>query len=127
MRLAFRALLTGSAAITAHVPSDRISWGTHPQKAPYPGIVLNVIGNADGLTLKGPDGLWQGRVQVDCYAEDYSAVVTLSKAVINLLSGHKGGGFQGIFLAGQRDSHADEPVGRLYRISIDFRTHWRDT
>jgi len=121
----FRSLLTGSAAVTAIVPASRISWGVIAQGKPLPAIALNVISNQDGLTYKGPDGLWQGRVQVDCYGTDYGTTLALGETIIALLSGYKGGRFLGIFLDGRRDNYDPAAINRPHRVSLDFATKWR--
>lgn len=125
MESAFRTLLTGSAVITAVCPAARISWGVIAQGKGLPAIALNVIGNTDGLTFKGPDGLWQGRVQVDCYGLLYDDARALAGKIITLLSGYKGGNFQGIFLDGRRDNDDPAAFGRPHRVSLDFKTKWR--
>lgn len=126
MELEFRALLTGDAAITALVPAGQINWVSHPQGAPYPAIVLTVVDNAMDLTQQGPDGLWQGRVQVDCYAMEYGSARALADAVISLLNGYSGGGFQLIALDSQRGNNDTGGFDDLARISLDFLTNWRN-
>lgn len=125
MEKAFRSLLTGSAAVTALVPASRISWGVIAQGKPLPGVALNVISNRDGLTYKGPDDLWQGRVQVDIYDTDYGATLSLASEIIALLSGYRGGQFQGIFLDARRDHYDPAAINRPHRVSLDFATKWR--
>ncbi|SIO36483.1 Protein of unknown function [Rhodovulum sp. ES.010] len=117
----FRALLQ---AALAGVP---VNWGAHPQGAGWPGVVLNVIGGAEGLTQQGPDGLFSGRVQADCYARRYSDAKALSRLVVAALDGHRGGGFRGVFRVATRDGRDDDANGgdRLFRVSLDFMTHWR--
>jgi hypothetical protein len=129
MEQAFRALLMGSAAVIALVPSARINWGEHPQGTGKPYIVLTVIGDAEGLTLTGRDGLSQGRVQADVYAPTYAVAKNASRAVRALLHGYRGGDFQLIEHAGSRDSRegGTNEAERLHRVSMDFLTHWRQT
>jgi hypothetical protein len=129
MEEALRTLLSGAAAVTALVPATRINWGVHPQGEPLPGIVLTLISGAEGYTLTGPDGLSQGRVQVDCYAHDYRTAKLLSRAVIAALSGYRGGGFQGVFHAGTRDSRegGTNEAERPYRVGVDFTFTWSET
>src|SRR3989304_2505917 len=103
MEEAFRALLVAASAGTALAPAARINWGAHPQGAALPAIVLTVIGDAESHTLAGPDGLSQGRVQVDCYAASYKAAKQLARAVRAALDGYRGGNFSGVFLAASRD------------------------
>lgn len=126
MEEAFRALLTGSAAVTAIVSTARINWGAHPQGAALPGIVLNTVADAEGLTYSGPDGLSQGRVQVDCYAASYAEAKELSRAVRTVLHGYRGGGFGLVAHDTTRDSRegGTNEATRPYRVSLDFSTHW---
>lgn len=127
MEEALRSLLLASSGVTALAPAARINWGTHPQGTALPGVVLNVISDAEGYTMAGRDGLSQGRVQVDCYATTYSQAKQLSRAVRAALSGYRGGGFEGVFHSGTRDSRdggANE-ADRPFRVSLDFNTHWR--
>ena len=124
MENAFRALLTSSAAVTAHVPATRINFGTHPQGAQFPGIVLNTIDDAEGMTFTGPDGLSQARVQVDCYGATYAEAKSLARTVRGDLNGFSGGQFQGVFLALSRDYHETGAADRPYRVSMDFLVKW---
>lgn len=122
-----RALLTGSAAVTAIAPAGRINWGTHPQGAGLPGIVLNVVSGAERYTMQGPDGLSVARVQVDCWAQDYGQAKGLSRAVLAALSGYRGGGFRGVFHETTRDSRegGSNEAERPFRVSLDFTAIWR--
>ncbi len=124
----FRALLTGSAAVTTLVPAARINWSEHPQGGGIPYIVLHLIGNDEGSHLTGSTGLWTGRVQVDCWAETPASAIAIGNATHTLLHATAPGGFQLIRNAGtrgpQRDSGTNEPR-RLFRRSLDFVTHWR--
>lgn len=125
MQREFRALLTGSAAVAALVSAQAIAWGAPMQGTRLPAVALHLIDDADGMTMQGPDGLWQGRVQVDVYALSYGDTRTIADAVIAALHGFRGGGFRGIFLAQQRDRYETGASDRPFRISIDFMTHWR--
>lgn len=129
MEEAFRALLTGSAAVTAVVPASRINFGSHPQGAALPGIVLNVIDDAEQYTYQGPDRLSRGRVQVDCYAHSYAQAKQVSRLVRTLLSGYSGGGFQGVFHDNTQDSRegGSNEAERPYRVRLDFTTNWSVT
>jgi len=128
MEEAFLALLIGSGAVTAHVPAARINWGAHPQGTGNPYIVLSMISDIEGIMMTGPDGLSQGRVQVDVYGPTYGAAKGAARAVRTLLHGYRGGQFSLIEHAGSRDSReggANE-ADRLFRVGMDFMTHWRD-
>lgn len=126
MHFEFRALLVGAAAVTALV-SERVAWGALAQGGRYPAIVLHMAGHRQGLTQQGPDGLWRGRVQVDCHGETYAEALALGEAVTDLLHGYRGGGFQLILLADQRDDHATGAQGRPFVMSLDFYTNWSGT
>ncbi len=126
MQREFRALLTGSAAVTALLAAQAIDWGAPMQGTRPPRIALHLIDNADGMTMQGPDGLWQGRVQVDVYGLTYGDTRAIADAVIGALHGFRGGGFRGIILAQTRDSHETGASDRPFRISMDFMTNWRN-
>lgn len=121
-----RARLLATAGVTALV-GQRINWGAHPQGEAFPALVLTVISGAEGYTLTGRDGLLQGRVQVDCYAATYGAAKVLSRAVVASLGGYSSAGFRGVFHVGTRDSRegGSNEAERLFRVSLDFTTHWR--
>lgn len=123
----FRALLLNSSAVSAFV-GVRVDWGSRVQGEPLPALVLNVISGAEGLTLQGPDGLHEGRVQVDCYALTMGAATQLSRAVLTLLHGYRGGGFglvQHIATRNSREGGTNE-AERPYRVSLDFNTFWSE-
>lgn len=127
MEEALHALLASSAAITVIAPATRINWGAHPQGAALPGLILNVIGNEEGLTQQGPDGLFQGRVQIDAYAATYGGAKQLSRAVRAVLHGYSGGGFGLVQHVATRESRegGTNEAERPYRVSLDFTTAWR--
>lgn len=123
-----RALLLATAGVTS-LCGNRIDFGANAQGAEYPRIVLWTIGDAEGHNLQGPDGHSVGRVQADCYSLTYGQAKQLSRAVRAVLDGYSGGGFQGVFLAGSRDTreggtNEDE---RPFRVSLDFITHFNPT
>jgi hypothetical protein len=123
----FRALLTSDTALTALVPATSIVFGDAAQGVAYPIVSCYVVSGAENMTYAGPDGLLQSRIEVDCYADDYSAVKAISRAVINCLQGYRGGNFGGIFHLTTRDDRSgggNTPV-RPYRTMLDFEVHWR--
>lgn len=119
----FRALLKGAPSVAAIV-AGRVNFGTHPQGQPLPGIVLNTVSDQQDVDLDGPVGVGAARVQVDCYAADYGAAKWLGRAVLAVLNGYAGGGFQGIFHAGSRDGQegGTNEADRPSRVSMDFLT-----
>ncbi|WP_406735891.1 hypothetical protein [Thioclava sp. GXIMD4215] len=123
METEFRALV---AATVAHIlPLSHIAWGVLPDNTAPPAISLHQIDNADGLTQQGPDGLWRGRVQVDCLALEYAEAAAMKDALIAGLNGYRGGGFRLIRLDRYRDDQDKGAVDRPFLISLDFLTSWR--
>ena len=127
MEEAFKDVLTGNATVTALAPAARINWGSRPQGSPLPAVVLNVVSDNEGLTLKGRDGLSVGRVQVDCYGATYTQAKQLSRAVRSALSGYRGGSFRLVEHVATRDSRegGTNEADRPFRVMLDFLTHWR--
>lgn len=125
----FKALLAGSSAVSALLPVDRINWGEHPQGVPYPGIVLNVVSGAEGLVMNGSNGLFEGRVQVDCYGETYASPKQVSDAVKALLHGYRDAAFRLIQHLSTRDTRegGTNEADRPFRVSMDFSVAWRQT
>jgi len=122
-----RNLLRGDPDIAAQT-DGRVNWTLHPQGAAYPALVLNVVSDLPGLSLSGPTGLFQGRVQIDAYAlSSIDDAIRLGRAVTNLLHGHAGGGFRGVWQDGRRTSRegGTNEATRPYRVSLDFVTNWR--
>ncbi|MCA2012397.1 DUF3168 domain-containing protein [Cereibacter sphaeroides] len=130
MEEAFIALLRGASAVTDLVAAASINFGSHPQGRQWPGVILHVVDDAEGLTLEGGDGLSQGRVQVDCYAETFTEAKAVSRAIKALLHGYAGGGFSVIQHVSTRDGRAGEAAtnvaDRPFRVSLDFLTFWRE-
>lgn len=116
----FRALLTGNAGVSAL--TSEVNWGAHPQGEDFPAVVLNVISGAEDRTLDGPDGLFRGRVQVDCYAMTYGSAKLLQRAVTAAIDGYGAAPFQGIFWIATRDQiNGDAGAAeRPFRVSLDF-------
>lgn len=127
MEEAFRAALIGASAVTSLVPVRSINWGEHPQGGGLPSIVMHVISGAEGLTLKGPDGLSQGRVQVDCRGESKASAKAVSRAVIATLHGYRSGGLRLVAHVATRESRegGSNEAERAFRVSLDFTTSWR--
>ncbi|WIY25120.1 tail completion protein gp17 [Parasedimentitalea psychrophila] len=128
MQRAFRAILQGAPTVTAFC-GGRIDWGARLPDDPYPAILMHLIGDVAGHTLTGSDGLSRGRVQVDCYAEDYADAADLAKAVGLVLDGYRQDGFRGIFLDARRDNteRGANEADRPFRVTMDFLTNWRSS
>jgi len=126
---ALRALMLARPPVTALV-GTRINWGANPQGSALPAIVMNVIDDAAGLTLAGSDGLSQGRVQIDCYADTFAAAKITARAVIAALHGYSApNGLRLIEHVATRDTRegSTNEADRPFRTSLDFMTHWRFT
>jgi hypothetical protein len=126
MEEAFRTILLNTSAIN-EVVGNRISFNSAMQGAALPYIVLHVIDDQEDHTYQGPDGLSQGRVQVDCYGATYGQAKTLSRSVRGVLDGYRGGQFSAIFHASTRDNReggTNEPE-RPFTVQLDFLTKWR--
>jgi hypothetical protein len=127
MEEAFRAVLTSASSVTALVPASRINWGSHPQGAGLPGVVLTVVSGAEGLHLTGRDGLSQGRVQVDCYGATYTSAKAVARAVTTRLHGYSASSLRLVQHVATRDGRegGSNEAERPFRVSLDFETHWR--
>jgi hypothetical protein len=108
------------------VNPQAIGWMTAPQGAGYPKVVLNVINEAEGLTLKGPNGLIESIVQVDVYSLDRAQTKAIARQIRTALHGYRGGGFSLIIHERTRDSRegGSNEAERPFRVSMDFTTGW---
>lgn len=132
MERELRALLIAGLS---DMPAARVSWGEHHADLASAYVVLHLISTREGRTQQGPDGLLQGRVQVDCYAPTYAGANALGKRVKDVLDFYRGGGFRAILFdemrqtreggAGSLDGGANGGEA-LHRASLDFLTSWRD-
>ena len=122
----FRALLLADSGVTA-LAGSRVNWGAHPQGQPLPGVVLTVVSDFEGLVMSGPNKLFEGRVQVDCYGHTYADAKGVARAVRDLLHGYRGGGFRLVEHVATRDSResGSNEAERPFRTSLDFTTAWR--
>lgn len=120
-----RERLLSSSAVTA-LAGMRVDFGGNPQGTANPRVCLWTISDAEGLTIEGPDGFSQGRVQADCYGSTYSAAKNLSRAVRAALDGYAGNGLQLVRLIGTRDSRegGTNEADRLFRVTLDFATFY---
>lgn len=108
------------------VPDQAIGWFTAPQGIGYPKVVLNTISEAEGLVMNGPNGLYEGIVQIDVYSLNRAEVKTVARAIRDLLHGYRGGGFRMIRHDRTRDTRegGSNEAERPYRVSMDFTTGW---
>lgn len=108
------------------LPPQAIGWFTAPQGIGYPKVVLNTINEAEGLVMNGPNGLFEGIVQIDVYSLERAEVKTTARAIRDLLHGYRGGGFRLIRHDRTRDTRegGGNEAERPYRVSMDFTTAW---
>jgi hypothetical protein len=118
-----KARLMNSSAVTA-LAGDRIEWGGNLQGSPMPRVALFVVSDVEGVTIDAPDGMSQGRIQLDCYGATYSAAKALARAVRAALHGYAGGGLQLVSLIAARDTRegGTNEADRPFRCSLDFAT-----
>lgn len=108
------------------IAAGKLYWVRAPQKTARPYVILNVIDKPRGYTMKRQDGLTQSRVQADVYADSYSSAKAVARSIDTLLSGYRGGKFQGVFVDSERDLPAETAgsVTPLFRVSLDLMIHY---
>lgn len=125
MEEALIALLLGHPALSSRLGKKvRIGRAAQTDKPPY--AVLQVVDINRGYTLKGNDGLVRSRVQIDVYAETYTAAKQAARIIEALLSGRKDDFFKAVFLEDHRDLPAADAgnVNTLFRVSLDIIVHY---
>lgn len=121
---AFWALLSGSSAVQSLV-TGRMFWGSAPQNAGLPYLVLNIISATDNPHMQGAGGFFQYRVQVDSYGADRPAARTLSRAVRGEINGTRAGEIRLILFDTEREIFESGADGRPFRVSQDYIATWR--
>lgn len=127
MQVELRSLLLADGPL-AELVGARIDWGVSPQGAPLPRVTMQLIGdNGQGHVFEGGDGLYQGRVQINCYGKSYAEAAAVASAVKGLLDGYRAGGFRGVFCVSERDEYAGGVTdsARPFGKQLDFKTNWR--
>lgn len=109
----------------SEICGDRIYWGEAPQGSDLPALVMHVIDGADSQHLRGTDGLWTYRVQIECYGINRTQAVSLSRALLAAINGFSNATLRGVFSESTRDDREDAAPGRPSRISHDFKVVWR--
>lgn len=118
-------LLLSAAGVTSLV-GTRINWLRKPQSDDGDSyIVLQRIDGDRDYHMRGPSGYVSSRVQADVYGTTYASSKKAARAMITVLSGHRGGIFQGIFIDSERDLPAADAgeVTNLFRTSVDLIVH----
>lgn len=90
-----------------------------------PSVALHLIDALPDQTLKGPSGLVQARVQIDCWAATFLAAKAIGEAVRAAMpptqSVVDGVRFQSCVEIDLERTTAGEPPNLLHRTRIDFR------
>lgn len=124
MEEAVRRLLLDAAAMKALV-GDRVDWGVRSQGAALPAVVIHLISGLPGMTMAGPSGWSQDRLQFDCWGRTYKA----ARDVADVLAG-RGGLLLGLrrdlpglrlrtFIIGRRSDSDRDDAGPVHRASVD--------
>lgn len=117
--------LRDTAAIAALV-GTHIDWGLRPQGSALPALGLTVISRIPVDSDEGDSGLYQTRVQVDCWAASMTAAKALAAPVKAALSGRRiettPSFLQAVWTENETDYPSEMDKGGLpiMRVSIDF-------
>ena len=118
-------LLLSDSGVSAHV-STRVYPGARQQGSALPAITLTRISGGPLYSDEGEAGLDDARIQIDCWAETYSAAKLLARAVKAVLSGFDGTvgttSFACVWLDNERDFRetGSNAAEYLFRTSLDF-------
>ena len=96
-----------------------VAWGSLGAGTSTPRAVLHVVSGVRDYHMAGR-GVLEYRVQVDCYGQTYEEAALASRAIRDVLDGHKDSVVQGSFLQAIRGSQSDD-VGLLQRVSLTFQ------
>lgn len=132
MEEAIVAYLLADSTLSALV-STRVFPLSRLQGSALPAVTYQRISGAPLYADDGEAGLTEARLQVDTWAETYSAAKTAARAVIDRLSAvrdvtQSGVTFRYIMLDDERDFREEgaNAAQYLYRVSMDFLV-WLDT
>lgn len=107
--------------------APRRFWSRAPQTPPpaRPYIVLSRVSGLHDYHSQGSSGYVVSRVQVDCYGDTYDGAHATASAVVDALSGYRGGTIQAVFIDSQRDLTGVDggDPNELFRLSIDVIVH----
>lgn len=128
MEEALRALLLGTAALTARV-ARRVDWGIRPG-ADLPAVRLFQISGVPQMNLAGPSGWSRSRIQVEAWGRTYKDARDVAdliggngeRNVIGVLNGLRAtqdGVRLRTFILGRRAGDDTDAAGVLYRTALD--------
>lgn len=119
-------LLEASTGVTALVGSGAAA-RIYPMLVPqgsdnYPAITYQVVSENRDPELTQQNGLYQARLQINCWATTYAGARTLKEAVRNAIDGSSSTFPNGVFIENSIDtveeSEGSRP-GRLYAKRLD--------
>jgi len=124
---ALTALILASPAVTALIgegASSRLYWDVIGQAKASPAVVLYKISAIPDYSHRGPGGLVQSRVQIDCRAKTRATALAVARAVEGVLSGYRGKvsgiRFGSILKVGERSTFEKTEAEAFYVMSADF-------
>jgi len=129
---AIDSLLINNSSITDLV-GNRIYSQVREQSAGLPAITYQVISGIRNHDMSGPNGLVEGRVQINCFAATILGSLQLAAIVRAALSGFKGGSagveIECMLLGDQGDLPAIEPGNEamnLFGQMMDFYVLYKE-
>lgn len=134
MEKAVYTYLTSKSAIT-----DLVGTRVYPHHLPqsntvYPALTIQLIDSQHVHHLQGASGVATARVQIDCWSDMLSEVVTLAEAVRNAMQGFSGTmdgvNVHFIQLAGTRNVHEAPQDGSdnwTYRKTCDYMIKYTES
>lgn len=124
---ALTSLLLASATLTALIgegTGSRLYWDVIAQGKASPAVALYKISAIPDHTHRGPSGLVQSRVQIDCRAKTRAAALEVSRVIEALLDGYSGTvgtiRFGSILKDGERSSFDKTEAEAFFVISTDY-------
>lgn len=128
---AIRALLVGSAGLTALVPAESVWPGQAPQGASMPAIVVSTVSAGELTTIDALAGygLARARVSVVALARDYASVKQILEQV-RVACNYQRGTVGGVTVVSViRDIYGpddrDDDLG-IFMQSLDFQVTYRE-
>lgn len=125
-------LLANNTSITDMV-STRIYPQVRKQSDGLPAITYQVISGIRDYDLTGPNGLVEGRIQINCFADDPLEAGELAAVVRAALNGHRGGAagvhIETMLLEDQGDLPSFDPENEaqnVYAKMMDFYVLYKE-
>ena len=129
---AIYSLLVNNTSIT-DVVSTRIYPMVRNQEDDLPAITYQIISGVRSYDLTGPNGLVEGRIQINCFADDPLEAGELAAVVRAALNGHRGGAagvhIETMLLDDQGDLPYIDPENEaqnVFAIMMDFYVLYKE-